>query len=513
MRLARGRVRGVEGPRVLTGYVIAAGGTLAVTAVLLAVRGRVTTTNVVLAYLLIVVAAAANGGLGPGTTASVLGFLAFDFLFLPPYGHLKVHDRQDYVSLAVYLLIALVVSVLVGARERRQAQAERREHEARTLYELSSSLLGQDSLRSTLHRVAATVRSLFELAGCAVVVQADDGDAVVAASDGRVPDDVTAMLEAGPGGTLQPRQSATGAPASTGMLVVPTQTADRPVGALVLVADKDQPPGFGEAERRVLATFANQAALAIDQGQRQEEREHARALAETDRLRTALLNSVSHDLRTPLSSIKASASSLLDPEILWDADEQREFLTTIDQESDRLTRLVHNLLDMSRIEGGALDPRLMESTLAEVAGPAVRSARAKTSQPILVDIPDSLPAILVDPVRLDQVLTNLLDNARRHAGAAPVTLTGRATDGRVELRVADHGPGIPEPERERVFDQFYRLRRNGRAPEGTGMGLAICRGIVEALDGRIWVEETSGGGATFVVSLPAADGWDDGSRS
>ncbi len=160
---------------------------------------------------------------------------------------------------------------------------------------------------------------------------------------------------------------------------------------------------------------------------------------------------------------------------------------------------------MSRIEAGALDPQLTETTLAEVAGPVVRRARAQGSQQLLVDLPEDLPTILVDPVRLDQVLTNLVDNARRYADGQPITLAGRALDGWVELRVIDHGPGIPAAERDRIFDQFYRLRRNGRGPEGTGMGLAICRGIVSALGGQLRVETTPGGGATFMVRLPAAD--------
>jgi two-component system, OmpR family, sensor histidine kinase KdpD len=484
MERSSGRWSGVKGPRVVVGYAVALGGTATATAALLALRHEVSTTNVVLVFLVVVVAAAANGGLGPGATAAGLGFLAFDLLFLPPYGHLKVHDRQDYVSLAVYLLIALVVSVLVSTRERRQALAERRERETRTLYELSSRLLVHDSLQATLERVATTVRSLFELDGCAILLAGEDGRHRPVAVGGDVAED-----------------------AARQRLTVPLRTSAAPVGAMVLVADASRPLQLGEQEQRVLSAFANQAALAVERDRQQEERAQARALAETDRLRTALLNSVSHDLRTPLSSIKASASSLLDPTVDWSPAQRREFLEIIDQESDRLTRLVHNLLDMSRIEVGALDPRLVETALPDVTGPVVRLARSKTSQPIEVDLPDDLPAVLVDPVRLDQVLTNLLDNARRYAGGEVVTVQGRAVEGRVELRVVDHGPGIPEAERERVFDQFYRLRRNGRTPpDGTGMGLAISRGIVEALGGTIRVEATPGGGATFVVGLSTGSG-------
>ena len=294
----------------LAGYVIALAGTLVVTAGLLAVRGRVTATNVALAYLLVVVAAAANGGLWPGVTAAGLGFVAFDLLFLPPYGHLKVHNQQDYVSLAVYLLIALVVSVLVEARERRRAQAERREHETCTLYELSNSLLGHDSLQATLQRVATTVRSLFDLGGCAMVLPSDRAPGVVvAASDGQLPVQLPALLEASPEGEVRLREPPSGDPGRTSMLVVPMRTAQRPVGAMVLVASDDQPAGFGEVERRLL---------------------------------------------------------------------------TIDQESDRLSRLVHNLLDMSRIDAGALDPQLTETTLPRSSargctGPAPRPASSSWS--------------------------------------------------------------------------------------------------------------------------------------
>ncbi|HEX7149567.1 MAG TPA: ATP-binding protein, partial [Actinomycetota bacterium] len=168
------------------------------------------------------------------------------------------------------------------------------------------------------------------------------------------------------------------------------------------------------------------------------------------------------------------------------------------------TRLVHNLLDMSRIEAGALDPRLVESSVGEVVGPVVRRARAASRQRVDVDVPEELPPVLVDPVRLDQVLTNLLDNARSYAAGGPVQVVVRPVGGTVELRVIDHGPGIPGPERERVFDQFYRLKGGGRRPEGTGMGLAICRGIVEAHDGTLLVETTPGGGATFVLTLPVS---------
>jgi two-component system, OmpR family, sensor histidine kinase KdpD len=495
----------VGGPRGALGYAVAIGGTVLVTAPLLAIRSEASKTTVVLAYLLVVTAAAAAGGLGPGITAAGLGFLAFDVLFLQPYHHIIVDDPQDYLSLGVYLLVAVVVSLLVATSERRRAQAERRERETRMLFDLSTSLVAHGSLTDTLRGVVSTVRSLFDLAGCAIVLPSGDG-IELAAADGQVPDDLderfvgvrsaqASVQVHGPAGAdLEPGQA----------LTVPMRSGEHVVGALVVVAGGPGSSGFGEAERRVLATFANQAALAVEQGQQEEERNRALALQETDRLRTALLNSVSHDLRTPLASIKASASSLLDREVRWSDAERDEFLATINTEADRLTRLVHNLLDMSRIEAGALDPRLVESSVAEVVGPVLRRARAASRQRVDVDVPEELPPVLVDPVRLDQVLTNLLDNARSYAAASPVQVVARRAGDSVELRVVDHGPGIPGPERERVFDQFYRLKGGGRRPEGTGMGLAICRGIVEAHGGSLRVETTPGGGASFVLTLPVS---------
>jgi two-component system sensor histidine kinase KdpD len=493
----------VHGPRTGLGYVIAVLGTAAATLGLLAVRPEVSKTNVVLTFLAVVVAAAATGGLGPGAVAAVAGFLAFDILFLPPYRTLVVSDRQDYLSLAVYLLTAFVVSYLVGALERRRVQAERREQETRTLYELSTSLVAHGSLDDTLSSVVRTVRSLFNLAGCAIVLPEGDG-VRIAARDGETPSGLERILAptlgTGLGGRLQPGQA----------LTVPLRAGADPVGALVVVAGGPDSPSFGEAERRLLATFANQAALAVEQGRQEEARARTRALEETDRLRTALLNSVSHDLRTPLASIKASASSLLDREVQWSDEQRHEFLTTIDEEADRLTRLVHNLLDMSRIEAHALDLRLEETSLAEIAGSVVRRARSPAStaaagQRVDVRVPESVPPVLADPVLLEQVLANLLDNAVRYGEGSPIAVLARELEDAVEVRVVDHGPGIPEPERERVFDQFYRLKGGGRRPEGTGMGLSICRGIVAALRGGLRVETTPGGGATFILTLPVAD--------
>ncbi|HEX6676324.1 MAG TPA: ATP-binding protein [Actinomycetes bacterium] len=493
--------------RTALGYAIAVLAAGAATAVLLAFRGRVDQVIVVLAFLMVVVAAAATGGFAPGLLATALGFLAFDLLFIPPYRTLRVARKDAYVSLAAYLLVTVVVSTLVAAREQRRREAEQREQQARTLYALSQSLVASGDLDATLAGVARTVRSLFQLAGCAIAVtEPPPGTVRVAASDGTVPPDAAALAEAVIAAGDEARTELPQRGLEAGRpLALPMQAAGLTAGALIILAGDDHTPTVGEAERRVLVTFANQAAVVVLQARQEQERARAEALEATDRLRRALLNSVSHDLRTPIAAIKASAASLLDQEVAWDDAERKEFLDTIDQEADRLARLVANLLDMSRIEAGAVNPQLADAWLSELVGRAVQRVWARAEQAIRVDVPESLPPVLTDPVRLDQVLTNLLDNARRYGGDGLVTITGRTVDGRVELRVVDHGPGIPAAEQERIFDQFYRVRRPGQRADGTGLGLSICRGLVDAMRGRLWVETAPGGGAAFVLRLPVAE--------
>jgi len=492
--------------RTALGYAIAVLAAGAATAVLLTFRGRVDQVIVVLAFLMVVVAAAATGGFAPGLLATALGFLAFDLLFIPPYRTLRVAHRDAYVSLAAYLLVTVVVSTLVAAREQRRREAEQREQQARTLYTLSQSLVVSGDLDATLAGVARTVRALFQLAGCAIAVTESPGTIRLAASDGTLPPDASALAETviATGRTKHTEASQGGLEAGR-PLALPMQAAGLTAGALIILASDDHTPAVGEAERRVLVTFANQAAVVVLQARQEQERARAETLEATDRLRRALLNSVSHDLRTPIAAIKASAASLLDQEVAWDDAQRKEFLDTIDQEADRLARLVANLLDMSRIEAGAVNPQLVDAWLSELVGRAVQRVWAGAEQAIRVDVPESLPPVLTDPVRLDQVLTNLLDNARRYGGDGLVKIVGQTVDGTVELRVVDHGPGVPEAEQERIFDQFYRVRRPGQRADGTGLGLSICRGLVEAMRGRLWVETAPGGGAAFVLRLPRAD--------
>jgi K+-sensing histidine kinase KdpD len=264
---------------------------------------------------------------------------------------------------------------------------------------------------------------------------------------------------------------------------------------------------LGRAQREAEARRAEAQLLWAERARLVEESNRLQLLEEVDRLRAALIGSVSHDLRTPLASIKASISDLADPGLLLSDDDRATLLRTTEEETDRLTRLVTNLLDMSRIQAGALVPHTSATPLDELIGAvAGRLAPMLGEGRLAVEIADGLPLADVDYLLVEQVLSNLLENAARYTppGTA-VTVRATAAGGdEVEVAVVDHGPGVAEEQRERIFDQFYRLRAEGQGPVGTGMGLAIVKGIAEAHGGRIWVEATPGGGATFVLRLPVA---------
>jgi two-component system sensor histidine kinase KdpD len=256
-------------------------------------------------------------------------------------------------------------------------------------------------------------------------------------------------------------------------------------------------------DRRVLGAFAAYARVALEQQRLEAEAEAAKPIAAADRMRTALLAAVSHDLRSPLASAKAAVTSLRSPDIPWTAEDTAELLATADESLDRLTHLVENLLDMSRLQAGALSLFPRPAGLDEVVARAL-DAIGPAGRAIRVDVPGTLPAVSADPAILERVVVNLAENALRYSPAGmPPMLAASALGDRVELRVVDRGPGIPEEDREQVFVPFQRLGDTDNTT-GVGLGLALSRGLTEAMDGTLTAEETPGGGLTMVVSLPAA---------
>ncbi|MBI4261492.1 MAG: DUF4118 domain-containing protein [Actinobacteria bacterium] len=437
-----------------------------------AVPVEVSPATAALAYVLAVVVSSAAGGIWPGLAASTLSFLALNFFFTPPFHTFTVAKSQDLVALGVFLAVSATVGALVSRVLAQRARAERREREARLLHHLGTRLISGVPTEEVLATLARSVTELFGLARCEITSELAEGPIVVEGGAG------------GPGG-----------PAET----IPMVARDREVGRIVAVPGDGQ-PGLGPDERSVMRTLAGQVALAVEGMRLAAEARDARMEAEANRLRAALFSSVTHDLRTPLSSITASVTSLQDATASLTGDDRRDLLETIGQEAERLNRLVGNLLDLSRMRAGALSPATSPSAIDEVIeGVVARLEPLLRRHDVRLMLREDLPEVPVDVVQMDQVLTNVLENAARYTPAGKgITVSAAGWQGGVQIRVADQGPGIPEDRRERLFEPFVR----GEDSPGTGLGLAIARAIVEAHRGRIRLAESPGGGTTVVIELP-----------
>ena len=415
--------------------------------------------TVLLLYLALVVVVATLGGLVPAVVAAIAASVLANWFFTEPVHTFSIGEAENVVALLVFLGVGVVVSLLVRSTLRRSAEATRARLEAAALARSSATLVGAED---PLPRLVQQVHETFGLEGCAVV---EAGERVVA-SAGRLPPD-------GGGG----ERLALGENVEL-VLVGP------------VVAD----------DLEALQAFAAQLRAALEQERLRREAAKTSRLSEANELRTALLRAVSHDLRTPLASIKAAVTSLLQHDVDWTLEATTEFLQTIDEEADRLNRLVGNLLDMSRLETGALSVRPRPVGLEEVVAAALSSLPDRGAG-VVVDVPETLPAVVVDPALLERAVANLVANASQHTPSGrTVRVEAREVGARVDLLVVDRGPGVPEDDRERVFAPFQRLGDTGST--GVGLGLAVARGFVEAVGGQLTLEETPGGGLTVVVTLP-----------
>ncbi|MEZ4767377.1 MAG: sensor histidine kinase KdpD [Caldilineales bacterium] len=465
----------------------------------------ITPTNLVMIYLVAVVAAAVYLGRGPAILASVLSVLAFDFFFIKPRLTFVVEDTQYILTFAGLLIVGIVISTLT-ARAREQADAAiQRETETAALYELSRDLaaaLDQDDILPTITR---HVESTF---GREVVVllppeSGEDRLAIAAASEGLdLPEDELAVADwvyrrAEPAG----RNTAT-LPAAS-LRYLPLKTARGVIGVLGVAGSDEPQRHLSPEQRRLMDAFASQSALALERANLARQARQAEVLQVTEKLQSALLNSISHELRTPLVSITGALSALLEESDALDSQSRQALVENALDEARRLNQLVGNLLDMTRMEAGALAVRKEPCDLQDVIGAALAQMGGRlTDRLIYVDVPADLPLAPLDFVPIVQVLVNLLDNALKYSPPEqPIDIAARTAAGFAEVEVADRGPGIPADDLERVFDRFYRLQRPGSAG-GTGLGLSICRGIVEAHGGSIVARNRAGGGASFVFRLP-----------
>jgi two-component system sensor histidine kinase KdpD len=523
MRWLQSRVAGVVPARGgrregATGSAVALVALAGLTAALVAVRPHLGLLNTGLLYLVLVALVAACWGWGPGLLASVVANLCLNFFFVPPLHRFTVAEAANVVALLVFLGVTALISGLLGRARAGEAAARRREQETAILYELSRLVIGEPNLAATLSTICRRVRETFTVESCAVLLPGSGGLVPVAWSGpGGAPVpasayDRRAAEQALAGGTFvaldgrpgRRRPRIVGLAGSRAPLAcVPLRVGAAAVGVLQ-VSGRIAARVFTPDDLRLLEAFADEAALAVDRNRLLHEAARAEALQEADRLRAALLSAVSHDLRTPLAAIKASVSSLLDPDVAWDAAARHELLTAIDEETDRLTRMVSNLLDLSRIEAGALRPETDRYDVGElIETVAGRMARAVAAHRLVLDVPADIGDASLDYVQIGQVLANLIENAAKFAPAGTtIRVAARRRVGEVEISVADEGPGVPPAERARVFEKFYRFEDAGRRVPGTGLGLAISKGLVEAHGGRIWIEEAPGGGARAVFTLP-----------
>ena len=469
----------------------------------LALRQYLGSLNIALVFLTAVLGSAIAYGLWPSLFASLVSVFAYNFFFLPPLYTTTIADPQNVIAMASFVIVAVIVSNLASRVRSQAITARQRAQETEQLYlfsrKLSAAVTLDDLLWATAYQIALMLK-------VRVVLLLGKGEPVLSASyppEARLLEGDLAAARwcwsnnrpAGRDCEAHPEASRLFLPMHTGRGVVAVigLAADRP-GAL-LSAD----------QRRLLEALSDQTALAIERVHLARDVDRARLVAETDRLRTALLTSISHDLRTPLASILGSATSLkTQPEALDEAA-KREMISTIQEEAERLNRFIGNLLDMTRLESGAIVPRSSMADLSEIVGSALeRASRILEQHRIAVRLPPDLPMLRLDVVLFEQVLFNLLDNAAKYTPAGSVIdLQARQANGAVELRIIDEGEGIPAADLERIFDKFYRVHAADRRRVGTGLGLAICRGFVEAMGGHIEAgNRADRPGAVFTLTLP-----------
>jgi two-component system sensor histidine kinase KdpD len=456
--------------------------------------------NLVMVYLLGIVVVATRYGRGPSLVSSVLSVAALDFLFVPPVYTFAVTDVRYVFVFAVMLVVGLVISSL-AARIRTQADAaSQRERRTAALYAMSRELASTRGVETLLTIAVRHISEVFR--SHVVVLLPGTGGSLDAWSGGQF------TLDANELGVArwvhehhQPAGLGTATLPGASALYLPLQAPRGPVGVLG-VRSPDGHAFDAPDQLHQLETFANQIALAIERAQLADEAQDAQVRIETERLRSSLLSSVSHDLRTPLATITGAASTILESGPRLDAQTRQELMESIREEADRLNRLVQNLLEMTRLESGALQLHREWHPLEEVIGASLsRLGKKLAGRKVHTSVPSDLPLVPIDDVLVEQVLVNLLDNAIKYTPPeSPIRIMATSTDEAVTVEIADRGPGLPRGEEDRVFEKFYRAQPDrGR---GSGLGLAICQGIVKAHGGRIWAQNLPEGGVAFLFTLP-----------
>jgi two-component system sensor histidine kinase KdpD len=448
---------------------------------------RVNATTAALCLLLAILGISAQLGLAEALAASLVAMLGFNLLFLPPVGKLTIQDPQNWVAYAAFLVTAVTASQLSAHARRRAAEAEARRVEIERLYALVQSMMLTGSARKTIREFVNRVVQVF---GCTAAAfyyrQADEffrsGRESLVVTD----HELLAENEVDNASVDLLR----------GVALAPVRLGGRPLGSMALIGS----PPSGQMVRAI----ANLIAITIEKARALEDASHAEAARQSEVLKSALLDSLAHDIKTPLTSIKAAVTSLLGSAPGAD----RELLTIINEEADRLNRLAAEVVEMARIEAGKLHLEKHPVAMADlIAGALSDLAAPLKARPLTVNVPGNLPAAEADRDFAGQVVKQFVENALKYSPeGSPLVISAELKGGKIVIGVGDRGPGIEENERTRIFDKFYRGRRHRFDTEGTGMGLAIAKGIVEAHGEKIWVESEPGQGAVFYFSLAASAG-------
>ncbi len=466
------------------------------------IGGRIESTNLVMLYLLIVVIAAVYLGRGPAVLASILGVLAFDFFFVLPYFTFAVSDTQYVITFVALFLVGMVISQLT-ARAREQADAaQQREAETAELYDLSRDLAAAAELDVILQFIMHHVEQTFERE---IVVFLPEENRLVprVASTGLDLSDEEVAVADWVYRRGEPAGRHTNTLPAAQLRYLPLKAAQGVVGVLGVGKPGTAERDLTTAQRRLMEAFANQAAQAIERVRLAEDARQIKLLQAAEKLQNALLNSISHDLRTPLVSITGALTSLDEQSDALDDENRRSLIVTAREEADRLNRLVGNLLSMTRIESGAIKLHCEPGDIQDVIGTALEQlGKRVANHEIKVNVPDDFPLVPLDFTLIVQVIVNLLENAVKYSlGGSLIEVSAARLDDKVHLEVADRGVGIPPEDLTRVFDKFYRVQRP-ESISGTGLGLSISKGIIEAHHGTIYARVRAGGGTIVSVELP-----------
>jgi len=533
--------------RYLLDSLLACIGSLLVTGLIVLFQLYPLIPNISIVYLFVVLTLASTRGRYAAILASLVAFLSFDYFLVPPLYVFTIGQVEEWIALLVFLVTAILTSQLAVALRNRAEDARRRERETRILYDLVRVTNSEAEPEHQLNAIARAVVDVFSGWGvqdCAILqpnaikglhVQAsayEPIEHITLSADEQAT--ATWVFERGhildlcedtiPASSRHFRQrliirsTTYGRAVHCSLRFIPLKLRQKVIGVLRLRIQHNAryfpqeellggEPFHSTEPTSFFWTFLNQVTILVERARLQRENVRIEVLQRTDALRAALLSSVSHDLRTPLTSIKAAASSLLQPDVQWDEETQQGFAYTIEHEADRLNRLVGNLLDMSRIEDGALKPEKEQYSLTALIQDVLgRSCLLFANRSICTHLPeDDLLLVDVDYLHMNQVLTNLIENAVRYTPPeSPIEVSARRKGERLILTVADRGPGVPPADLERIFDKFYRVlhgKQQPPVPRGSGLGLAVCKGLVEANGGHIWAELREGGGLIVSVTL------------